>query len=219
MEKGKEADFAALRLEMTKKQIEARGVRDERVLEVMARIPRHRFVDARDMDGAYADHPLPVGEGQTISQPYMVALMTAELCLGGEERLLEVGTGSGYQTAILAELCRWVYTVERLAPLAQRAQKLLQELGYKNIDYRIGDGSEGWEEHAPFDCIIVTAGSPDIPLTFSGQLTEGGQMVIPVGGAFSQDLIVARKCKGKLKTKRICGCVFVPLIGQYGWER
>ena len=212
------ADFAALRLEMTKRQIEARGITDERVLATMARVPRHRFVNPRDIKAAYADHPLPVGEGQTISQPYMVALMTEKLSLEGKERVLEIGTGSGYQSAILAELSQRVYTVERVASLAERARRLLEEMGYQNIEYRTGDGTQGWEEHASFDRIMVTAGSPDIPESLGGQLAEGGQMVIPVGRGYSQDLVVATKGKGKLKTRTVCGCVFVPLIGKYGWE-
>ncbi|MCK4648844.1 protein-L-isoaspartate(D-aspartate) O-methyltransferase, partial [bacterium] len=168
---------------------------------------------------AYQDHPLPLGEGQTISQPYMVALMTESLGLKGDEKVLEVGTGSGYQAAILAELSKEVYTIERFKSLAENAKKALGDLGYENVKVIIGDGSQGLEEEAPFDRIMVTAGAPVLPKSLADQLAEGGKMVIPVGGSFSQALLLVEKEKDKMKTTSVCGCVFVPLIGEYGWKK
>ena len=171
------------------------------------------------MDSAYGDHPLPIGGGQTISQPYMVALMTESLQLTGEEKVLEIGTGSGYQTAILAELSAKVYSVERIAPLANKAAKTLSELGYKNIEIDISDGSLGWLEHAPYDAIMITASCPARPETLLKQLAEGGRLIAPVGGAFSQVLTLYRNIDGSIVSSEICGCVFVPLVGKEGWSR
>ena len=213
-----EIKFAQLRERMVATQIASRGI-DKRVLEIMARVLRHRFVLPEYLDSAYEDHPLPIGEGQTISQPYMVALMTECLGLKGDEKVLEIGTGSGYQAAILAELSKEVYTIERFESLAERAKKVLSDLGYKNVKVIVGDGSRGLEEKAPFDRIMVTAGAPILPKSLVDQLAEGGKMVIPVGGSFSQALLLVEKEKGKVKTTSVCGCVFVPLIGEYGWKR
>ncbi len=213
-----EIKFAQLRERMVATQIASRGI-DKRVLEIMARVLRHRFVLPEYLDSAYEDHPLPIGEGQTISQPYMVALMTECLGLKGDEKVLEIGTGSGYQAAILAEISKEVYTIERFESLAERAKKVLSDLGYKNVKVIVGDGSRGLEEKAPFDRIMVTAGAPILPKSLVDQLAEGGKMVIPVGGSFSQALLLVEKEKGKVKTTSVCGCVFVPLIGEYGWKR
>ncbi|NOX96888.1 MAG: protein-L-isoaspartate(D-aspartate) O-methyltransferase [Nitrospirae bacterium] len=210
--------FEEERKRMVEIQLRGRNIKDEKVLRAMERVPRHKFVEKDCQKDAYADRPLPIGEGQTISQPYMVALMTQCLELKGNEKVLEIGTGSGYQAAILAELAKEVYSVERTESLSRRATKNLQELGYTNIKLKIGDGTKGWEEHAPYESIMVTAGSPDIPQVLVEQLSEGGQMVIPVGGSYSQELVVLRKRKGKVEKKDICGCVFVPLIGEFGWK-
>ena len=214
-----EIEFAQMRERMVATQIANRRIRDKRVLEVMAKVPRHKFVLPKYLDSAYQDHPLPLGEGQTISQPYMVALMTESLGLKGDEKVLEVGTGSGYQAAILAELSKEVYTIERFKSLAENAKKALGDLGYENVKVIIGDGSRGLEEEAPFDRIVVTAGAPVLPKSLADQLAEGGKMVIPVGGSFSQALLLVEKEKGKIKTTSVCGCVFVPLIGEYGWKK
>ncbi len=214
-----EIEFAQLRERMVATQIASRGIKNKKVLEVMAKVPRHRFVLSEYLDSAYEDHPLPIGEGQTISQPYMVALMTECLGLKGNEKVLEVGTGSGYQAAILAELSKEVYTIERFESLAERAKKVLGDLEYENVKVIVGDGSRGLEEVAPFDGIIVTAGAPILPKRLVDQLAEGGRIVIPVGGSFSQALLLVEKKKGKVKTESVCGCVFVPLIGEYGWKR
>ena len=214
-----EIEFAQMRERMVATQLASRRIKDKRVLEVMAKVPRHRFVLPKYLDSAYEDHPLPLGEGQTISQPYMVALMTECLRLKGDEKVLEVGTGSGYQAAILAELSKEVYTIERFESLAERAKKVLSDLEYKNVKVIVGDGSRGLEEEAPFDRIVVTAGAPVLPKSLADQLAEGGKMVIPVGGSFSQALLLVEKEKDKVKTTSVCGCVFVPLIGEYGWKK
>ncbi len=215
----REKHFEGERKTMVQVQLVPRGITDEDVLRVMEKVPRHRFVPEDMAESAYDDHPLPVGEGQTISQPYMVALMTQCLELKGDEKVLEIGTGSGYQSAILAELAREVYTIERIEKLYDSASKVLKALGYGNIQFKVGDGSGGWNESAPYDGIIVTAGSPDVPRAFEEQLSEGGRLVIPVGGYYSQELVVMQKTNGKLKKRDVCGCVFVPLIGKYGWEK
>jgi len=214
-----EVEFSSLKERMVATQIANRGIKDKRVLKVMAKVPRHRFVLPKYLDSAYKDHPLPIGEGQTISQPYMVALMTESLGLKGDEKVLEVGTGSGYQAAVLAELSKEGYTIERLKSLAENAKKALGDLGYENVKVIIGDGSRGLEEEAPFDRIIVTAGAPVLPRSLADQLAEGGKMVIPIGGSFSQALLLVKKEQGKIKTTSVCGCVFVPLIGEYGWKK
>jgi protein-L-isoaspartate(D-aspartate) O-methyltransferase len=210
--------YRLARERMVETQIKARGLKDERVLKAMLKVPRHLFVDEALRDQAYGDFPLPIGEGQTISQPYIVALMTEALELKGNERVLEIGTGSGYQTAILAELALWVYTIERFQALLERAKKVLKELGYKNISFKLDDGTLGWKEAAPFDAIIVTAASPDIPPPLVEQLAEGGRMVIPVGDEFSQTLIKGVKRGGKLHTKALEPVRFVKLVGAYGFK-
>ena len=202
---------------MIRYQIKGRGIRDERVLSAMSSIPREIFVLEGEKDNAYLDCPLPIGMGQTISQPFMVALMTQCLSLIGSESVLEVGTGSGYQAAILSKLAKMVYTVERFNNLADRAQKILKELEIKNVKVIVGDGSKGLKEYSPYDGIIVTAGAPEIPKSLIEQLNEKGRIVIPVGNSFSQDLLLGIKEKSKLKITNYGGCVFVPLVGEYGW--
>lgn len=202
---------------MVRTQIEARGIRDPRVLAAMRKVPRHRFVDEALIGQAYGDYPLPIGEQQTISQPYIVALMTEALELKGTEKVLEIGTGSGYQAAILAECAAQVFSVERLPTLADRARRILDALGYKNIKIKVGDGTLGWPEEAPFDGIIVTAAAPAIPQPLLNQLAKHGRMVIPVGDRYSQTLMVVRKTPEGLKYDYRGGCRFVKLIGTYGW--
>jgi len=200
---------------MVHEQIQERGVEDRRVLEAMEKVPRHEFVPEEYRRFAYEDSPLPIGEGQTISQPYIVALMTECLGLKGEEKVLEVGTGSGYQAAILSELVKEVYTIEILEPLAKRAEELLQKLGYRNVKVKCGDGYLGWEEYAPFDGIIVTCAPDHIPEPLIEQLAEGGRMVIPVGEIpFSQVLKLIRKKEGKLTVQNVVPVRFVPMIGE-----
>jgi len=209
--------FFELRNRMVEEQLIPRGIRDPRVLDAMRKVPRHLFVDESLRDRAYGDYALPIGEGQTISQPYMVAAMTEALELKGDEKVLEIGTGSGYQTAILAELARHVYSIERIPSLAMKAEKLLRKLGYTNISIKVANGTLGWEEEKPFDGIIVTAGSPDVPPTLVEQLKEDGRLVIPVGSKFSQILKKVIKTKEGTVTIDLFPCVFVPLIGEYGW--
>jgi len=211
-------DFPKARMKMVEEQIASRGIKDAGLIAAMKKIPRHLFVEEALQSQAYTDHPLPIGEKQTISQPYMVALMTEALLLTGKEKVLEIGTGSGYQTAILAEMCEKVYSVERIRPLAIRARKLLYELGYFNVEIKIFDGTFGWTEESPFDAILVTAGSPDIPQPLVDQLAMGGRLVIPVGDAFVQDLFRVTKTKEGVKREDLGGCRFVKLIGKYGWE-
>lgn len=199
-------------------QIKRRGIKNQRVLSAMLKIPRHVFVPENFRKLAYTDQPLPIGDGQTISQPYMVALMTEALDPQAQDKVLEIGTGSGYQTAILAELCNEVYTIERIPNLAIRSQNIIRELGYQNVFFKIGDGSQGWPEFAPYDKIIVTAGAPDIPEPLIQQLKEGGKMVIPVGGRWTQELKLVTKKNGDIQVENICGCVFVPLLGRYAWK-
>lgn len=213
--------FRKQRLRMVETQIRARGVKDERVLAAMEKIPRHLFVDEGLIDQAYSDSPLPIGEMQTISQPYIVALMTEALMLKGGEKVLEIGTGSGYQTAILAELGASVFSVERIASLAARARKILDSLNYFNVAIRVGDGTFGWREESPFAAIIVTAGAPKIPRILVEQLIGGGRLVIPVGSRFSQDLLRVTKLSNDpddVKKESLCGCRFVNLIGEHGWS-
>ncbi|MDD5097930.1 MAG: protein-L-isoaspartate(D-aspartate) O-methyltransferase [Candidatus Omnitrophica bacterium] len=193
-------------------QIKARGVNDERVLKAMHKVERHLFVPLMYRRLSYGDHPLPIGEGQTISQPYIVALMTELLELKGGEKVLEIGTGSGYQTAILAELAKEVYTIETLEPLAERSQKLLKELGYENIKVKRQDGFLGWPGYAPFDAIIVTCAPEEIPTALLEQLAEGGRLVIPVGVAHWQELKQFKKIEGKIVTKNIIPVSFVPML-------
>jgi len=210
-------DYAVARRRMVQEQIAARGVHDQRLLKVMQEIPRHLFVDEALMSQAYNDHPLSIGEGQTISQPYMVALMTDALGLTGREKVLEIGTGSGYQTAILARLCDWVYSVERILELSRRAQRVLEKIGVFNVNLVVGDGSKGWPAEAPYDAIIVTAGGPSLPRPLLGQLAEGGRLVVPVGGRSLQTLYRVTRRGDKFVEEDLGGCRFVDLVGEYGW--
>ncbi|MFH0826536.1 MAG: protein-L-isoaspartate(D-aspartate) O-methyltransferase [Candidatus Omnitrophota bacterium] len=209
-------DYAAKRLKMVEEQLIPRGISDPKVLDVFRKVERHKFLPQELHGSSYADFPVPIGEGQTISQPYIVALMTQCLGLTGTEKVLEVGTGSGFQTAILAELSKEVYSVERFANLAKQAQDLLSTLGYSNIKIKVGDGSLGWSEEAPFDKIIITAATPRVPLPLGEQLKDGGKLILPLGESFSQMLTLFEKKEGKLESSDICGCVFVPLVGKYG---
>jgi len=203
---------------MVDEQIVARGVKDPRVLDVMRKVPRHLFIPEAMRSMAYADNALPLGESQTISQPYIVALMTELLELKGAERVLEIGTGSGYQAAILAELCEKVYTVERIKALADRARTTLDNLGYNTVAIKVYDGTYGWKEMAPFDAIMVTAGSPSVPGPLVEQLKEGGRMVIPVGERYGQRLITVVKTVDGSITQKNIPCMFVPLIGNHAWK-
>ena len=211
-------DFERKCRRMVDQQLRRRGVRNARVLASMERVPRHRFVPENLRNHAYEDSPLSIGKGQTISQPYMVALMTECAAPEPDDRVLEVGTGSGYQTAILAELVREVYSVERIPELAERAEGLLSDLGYESVSIRVDDGSEGWREKAPFDAIIVTAGAPEIPDPLVEQLGVGGRLVIPIGSAHHQTLYPIKKERNRIEKVEGTGCVFVPLIGTFGWE-
>lgn len=204
---------------MVERQLEARGIKDRRVLDAMREVPRHLFVPAAYRERAYDDCPLPIDERQTISQPYMVAWMTELLRLEGEETVLEVGTGSGYQAAVLSKLARFVFTMERIPLLAEAAKKRLRDMGIENAEVVVGDGTEGLLEHAPYEGIIVTAGSPSVPPRLVEQLVDGGRLVIPVGSSAVQMLTVIEKRGDKTITREEGSCVFVPLVGRYGWER
>jgi protein-L-isoaspartate(D-aspartate) O-methyltransferase len=214
----KTADYGIERNRMVDEQIAFRGVKDPRVLAAMRKVPRHEFLPEAIRSQAYGDHALPIGEGQTISQPYMVALMTELMELKGTERVLEIGTGSGYQAAVLAELCEKVFTVERVKTLADRARQNLDHLGYRNVGMKVYDGTYGWKEMAPFDAIIVTAAAPDVPQALIDQLKEGGRLVIPVGERFTQILVKVIKTATGTRQETSVPCVFVPLIGNHGWK-
>ena len=213
-----EDKYAAARQNMVKTQLIPRGIVDPRVLAVMRTVPRHRFVPSHLWDQAYNDYPLPIGEDQTISQPYIVALMTEILEPRETDQVLEIGMGSGYQAAILAELVAQVFTIDRMAPLVATARQVLESLGYRNIKTRLGDGTEGWPEEGPFDGIMVTAAAPQVPRPLTEQLALGGRLVIPVGDRYSQTLTLVRRIKDGLKFEYHGGCRFVPLIGKYGWQ-
>ena len=213
-----EEGFKRMRSAMVERDLRGRGITDERVLEVMGRIPRQRFVGATAQGEAYADHPLPIGHGQTISQPFMVALMSQSLNLTGVEKVLEIGTGSGYQTAILSELAAQVYTMDRIEALVERAGSVLSELGCTNVHYRAADGSIGWEENAPFDRIMVTCAAPEVPPSLKAQLAPGGLMVIPVGDPWQQLLRIHRAGGDEWRREEVTSCVFVPLIGREGFK-
>ena len=203
---------------MVDEQIAARGVSDGRVLAAMRAVPRHRFVPAAHQDQAYADRPLPIAEGQTISQPFIVALMTATLEVRPADRVLEVGTGSGYQTAVLAHLGGRVISIERHPALAEGAARVLRELDIAGVDIVVGDGTEGWPAGAPYDRILVTAGAPAVPETLIAQLADGGRLVIPVGSAGLQHLTVVERMGGQVQVREGEPCVFVPLVGRHGWS-
>lgn len=211
------SDFTLARENMIKTQIIPRGIHDPRVLRAMGKVPRERFVGERMKPYAYDDNPLPIGEDQTISQPYIVALMTQALELEGKERTLEIGTGSGYQTAVLAELSEAVYTVERIEPLLERAKETLYELGYANIFFKVFNGTFGWSEQAPYDAIIVTAGAPQVPKPLTDQLKEGGHLLVPVGDRLGQELMKITKKNRGFSEKSLGAVRFVSLIGEYGW--
>ena len=211
--------FAGARRAMVEDQIRKRGIVSPRVLEAMLSVPRDEFVPAEFQAAAYADRPLPIGEGQTISQPFMVGAMTQALELTGPERVLEIGTGSGYQAAVLSLLAREVISVESHTSLALAAQERLTDLGYANVHVHSGDGSLGFADAAPYDAILVTAAAPEIPPLLVGQLREGGRLVIPVGSQENQELLQARKEGGVLRSRVLFDCVFVPLLGHYGWSR
>jgi protein-L-isoaspartate(D-aspartate) O-methyltransferase len=214
-----EGRYARERDRMVDEHLAGRGVSDPRVLAAMRQVPRHRFVQEALRVRAYGDHPLPIGEEQTISQPFIVGLMTSLLELSGREKVLEVGTGSGYQTAVLAELARRVCSIERLPRLAERARTILESLGYSNVWVRVGNGALGWPDEAPFDRIIVTAGGPAIPPPLMQQLADGGRMVLPVGASDNQVLTVVENVGGEIRQRTHGECKFVKLVGKYAWER
>ncbi len=211
-------DYRLAREKMVKTQLIPRGIKDPRVLEAMQKVRRDLFVEEALVGEAYNDHPLPIGDNQTISQPFIVALMTEALELKGNEKVLEIGTGSGYQTAILAELADKVYTVERIRALMVKARTLLADLNYRNILFKAFDGTLGWDEYAPYDAIIVTAGAPKIPLPLLDQIGEGGRLVIPIGDRYSQELIKLTKKKDAYIQESLGGCRFVNLVGVHGWK-
>lgn len=207
------------RQRMVDKDLIPRGIKDQKVLDAMLKVPRHLFVGDSQRMNAYEDHPLPIGEGQTISQPFIVALMTQALMFEGKESVLEIGTGSGYQTAILAELADRVYSVERIPSLTGKARTVLDSLGYKNVLVKLSDGTLGWQEYAPFSRILVTAGSPSVPQPLLEQLAPGGILVIPVGSNSIQELLRVRKTEdGSTREENLGGCVFVRLVGKHGWK-
>ena len=210
-------DYADHRQKMVENLLE-KGVKDFRVLDAMNRVPRHLFVAEVFRHKAYGNHPLPIGGNQTISQPYIVGLMTSLLNIETNDRVFEIGTGSGYQTAVLAELAQSVFTVERIKKIAKGAREKLEAMNYHNVIYKIFDGTYGWADQAPFDAIIVTAGAQKIPTTLISQLKTGGRIVIPIGDKSVQQLVLATKTGEKLKNRPISSCKFVPLIGKFGWD-
>ncbi len=215
----KAADFSRLRQTMISTQLRSRDVTDQRVLAVMAELPRELFLDKPLRSQAYSDGPLPIGQAQTISQPYIQALMTQHLALTGSEKVLEIGTGSGYQTAVLARLCREVYTLERWEQLSCAARKVLDSLGIDNVHYAVADGSKGYSQAAPFDAILVTAACPEVPAPLIEQLDENARLVAPVGSRHTQDLILLKRVSGRTIRQNICPCRFVPLLGEYAFEQ
>jgi protein-L-isoaspartate(D-aspartate) O-methyltransferase len=206
------------REEMVRNQIEARGIKAPKVLAAFRRVPRHLFVSEALRDQAYGDYPLPIGEQQTISQPYIVAEMTQALDLGEDDRVLEIGTGSGYQAAILSQIVYRVYTIERKRPLYQQARNLFDKLHYHNIIMKYADGTKGWRDESPFDGIIVTAGAPQIPDVLIDQMGEGGRLVVPVGNQHTQELIKIFRDDQNIRQINLGGCRFVKLVGEYGWK-
>lgn len=210
--------FQRARLEMVEQQIKNRGINDERVLAAFREIPRHTFVKKTHQLEAYEDHPLPIGFGQTISQPYIVALMTARLDLVGWEKVLEIGTGSGYQAAILARLSQEIHSIERIPELAQQAEGNLRAAGINHVEVHVGDGTLGWPQNAPYDAILITAGTPAMPVGLMGQLGEGGRLIAPVGSRWRQMLELWVKHDEKIKKEEVLPVVFVPLIGEQGWN-
>jgi protein-L-isoaspartate(D-aspartate) O-methyltransferase len=213
-----QADTELLRREMVERQLRKRGIRDERVLAAMLSVPRHEFIPPELAGEAYSDRPLPIGHGQTISQPFMVAAMAEALGLSGGERVLEIGAGSGYQAAVLSLLAREVHTVEMHQDLAVDCGERLRRLGYANVQVHVGDGTLGWPDEAPFDAVVVTAAAPDVPPPLAAQLAEGGRLIVPVGTPDEQRLLLVDKQNGVLTTRPLYHCRFVPLVGQYGWK-
>jgi len=211
-------DYEIARERMVAEQLVGRGIKDPRILAAMRKVPRHLFVEEALAARAYGDYPLPIGEKQTISQPYMVALMTEALSPQSKDRILEIGTGSGYQAAILAELCSKVFSIERIKVLAERAERILADLGYSNFQIRVGDGTNGWKEEAPFEGIMVTAGAPRVPKALMEQLSDGGRLVIPIGDEFSQSLTKIVREGNEFRHSNLTGCIFVKLIGDQGWK-
>ena len=211
------ASYDEQRREMVEQQLRRRGIHDNRVLEAMLQVPRHEFVSEEFRAQAYEDHPLPIGKEQTISQPLIIAISLQALILSGSESVLEVGTGSGYQTALLARLARQVYSVERHPELAETAEGILRDLSYQNVQVSIRDGSQGWKEHSPYDAILVSAAAPSIPRSLVEQLAEAGRMVIPVGPPHAQELLFVRRSGATTTTETVDGCRFVPLVGAEGY--
>jgi protein-L-isoaspartate(D-aspartate) O-methyltransferase len=212
-------EYSSKRQKMVETQLLPRGIKDHRVIAAMKKVPRHLFLDEALWPEAYEDHPVPIGEKQTMSQPFIVAIMTEALKLSGKEKILEIGTGSGYQAAILAELAEQVYSIERLPAIAKRARKILDELKYSNIVITIGDGTLGWKEYSPYDCIIVTAASPYPPKILLEQLKIGGKLIIPIGDEFTQELtLYVREGESDYSKESFGGCRFVKLIGEQGWR-
>jgi protein-L-isoaspartate(D-aspartate) O-methyltransferase len=214
----KAPDYAWAREKMVQEQLVARGIQSRRVIDAMRRIPRHLFVDPGLVNRAYDDAALPIGEKQTLSQPYMAARMTEALDLKGDEKVLEIGTGSGYQSALLAELCFNVFSVEKIRALARKARALLDRLEYHNIAIHVGDGTIGWSEHAPYDAIIVAAGAPDVPRPLVEQLSVGGKLIIPIGAEESQVLTLYRRERSGFNDEELGECRFVKLWGKFGWQ-
>ena len=209
--------YAGQRRKMVEEQLLERGIKDLALMEVMSRVPRHLFVDSSLQQRAYGDCPLPIGENQTISQPYIVASMTEALQLKGEERVLEIGTGSGYQTAILAEMASQVFTIERIRPIVQKTKVLLNSLMYENIVFKVFDGTYGWRDQSPFDAILISAATPNIPTALIEQLADKGRLVAPVGSRESQKLTVLNKVGNRLVSREKESCKFVPLTGKFAW--
>lgn len=212
-------DFTIARRRMVERQVIGRGISDKRVIDAMLTVPRHKFVEEALEGQAYQDVPLPIGEKQTISQPYMVAVMSEALVLEGTETVLEVGTGSGYQAAVLALIADRVFSLERIPALARRARKVLDGCGFSKVNIRVADGTLGWRDMSPFDAIVVTAGAPEVPQDYLSQLAIGGRLVIPVGNRDDQILMrITRTGKQEYKEEKMLGCRFVPLIGNHGWQ-
>ncbi|MFH0797255.1 MAG: protein-L-isoaspartate(D-aspartate) O-methyltransferase [Candidatus Omnitrophota bacterium] len=213
-----EQDYETLRQEMVSGHLVGRGIKDPLVLAAFRKVPREKFVPVEYRVDSYGDFPLPIGYDQTISQPYIVALMMEALSLKRTDKLLEIGTGSGYQTALLTEVVSFVYSIERIPNLAERAEEILKELGYANFEIKFGDGTSGWQEHAPFDVVLVSAGANKAPASLLNQLALSGRMIIPEGNHWSQDLTLYRKTPSGITSRSLGGCRFVPLIGKEGWE-
>ncbi len=211
-------DYEVARIRMVKEQLIRRGITNERVLKAMTALPRHRFIDQAFWPRAYGDHPLPIGESQTISQPYIVALICQELNPPEGSTVLEIGTGSGYQSAVLAFMGCTVFTVERHEALSRKAREIIKSLGISSVRFKVGDGSLGWPESAPFGSICVTAGAPEVPERLMDQLEVGGRLVLPVGDRVTQRLTVIEKGEKIIEKRDVCGCTFVPLVGEQGWE-